>query len=206
MCAALDAGVQVSKQGLAQRFSAASAEMARCVLARPSKRDCDATERLGVVGTVQGRIYSGQQYGGLPKELGSIWPGCGSWQGSSAALKLHTRLEVSSGQLGGPILVAGREHDSRSPFQSEDLPQGALRMGDLGFFSLKQFKADSEKGVWWLSRYKVDTCLYDLYGQPLDLLVWLARNQRSGGAADPGGPNGAIGLSPVGHPYPPGGG
>lgn len=177
--AALDAGVKVSKQGLEQRFSAASAEMARCVLAE-AVRSVIATQptALGLLERFNGVYIRDSSTVSLPKELESNWPGCGSWQGSSAAVKLHTRLEVRSGQLGGPILVAGREHDSRSPFQSEDLPQGALRMGDLGFFSLKQFKTDDENGVWWLSRYKADTCLYDLHGQPIDLLVWL-RQQTS---------------------------
>jgi hypothetical protein len=133
---------------------------------------------LGLLERFNGVYIRDSSMVSLPKSLETLWPGCGSWQGSSAALKLHTRLEVSSGQLGGPILAAGREHDSRSPFQSEGLPQGALRMGDLGFFSLKQFKTDDENGVWWLSRYKVDTCLYNLQDQPIDLLAWL-RQQTS---------------------------
>jgi hypothetical protein len=177
--AALDAGVKVSKQGLAQRFSPASAEMARRVLAE-AVQTVIATQpsALGLLERFNGVYIRDSSMVSLPKSLETLWPGCGSWQGSSAALKLHARLEVCSGQLGGPFLVAGREHDGRSPFQSEALPQGALRMGDLGFFSLKQFKTDDENGVWWLSRYKADTCLYDLQSQPIDLLAWL-RQQTS---------------------------
>ena len=172
--AALDAGVTVSKQGLEQRFSPASAEMARGVLAEAVQRVIvTQPSALGLLERFNGVYIRDSSMVSLPKGLETLWPGCGSWQGSSAAVKLHTRLEVSSGQLGGPVLVAGLEHDSRSPFQSEALPQGALRMGDLGFFSLQQFKTDDENGVYWLSRYKVGTRLYDLQGQPIDLLAWL---------------------------------
>jgi hypothetical protein len=174
--AALDAGVKVSKQGLEQRFSPASAEMARGVL-EIAVQTVIATQptALPLLGRFNGIYVRDSSTVGLPKALGTIWSGCATSQGSSAALKLHTRLEVCSGQIGGPILAAGREHDNRSPFQTEDLPKGALRMGDLGFFSLKQFKTDDENGVGWLSRYKSGTHIYDLQGQPIDLLVWLSQ-------------------------------
>lgn len=177
--AALNAGVPVSKQGLEQRFSPASAELARHVL-EYAVQTVIATQPtgLGLLDRFNGVYIRDSSLVSLPKDLEPLWPGCGSWQGRNAALKLHTRLELSSGQLGGPLLAAGREHDSRSPFQREALPQGALRMGDLGFFSLQQFKTDDENGVYWLSRYKADTCLSDLQGQPIDLLAWL-RQQTS---------------------------
>lgn len=172
--AAQNAGVKVTKQGLEQRFSPASADTARRVLESAVQRVIQTQPRaLPLLERFQGVYIRDSSTVSLPAGLETLWPGCGTGQGSSAAVKLHTRLEVCSGQLGGPILAAGREHDNRSPFQSEELPKGALRMGDLGFFSLQQFQADSENGVWWLSRYKAGTCLYDELGQPIDLLAWL---------------------------------
>lgn len=176
VAAAWKAGVQVSKQALAQRFSAVSAEMARCVLVE-AVQTVIATQpaALGLLERFNGVYLRDSSTVSLPLSLATLWPGCGSRHGCSAALKLHTRLEVTRAQLGGPILAAGREHDTRSPFQSEELPKGALRMGDLGFFSLKQFQTDAANGVYWLSRYKADTCLYDELGQPIDLLAWLGQ-------------------------------
>jgi hypothetical protein len=110
---------------------------------------------------------------GLPKELRSIWPGLGGSTGPTAALKLQVRLEYRSGQVGGPLLDPGRVHDQRSPFQSEALPAGALRMGDLGFFNLEQFTRDSQQDIYWCTRYKAGTRLYTESGQALDLLPWL---------------------------------
>lgn len=173
---ALNAGVAVSKQGLEQRFTASSAKMAQRVL-EIAVQTVISTEpvALPLLERFSGVYIRDSSVVSLPKALETIWSGCATSQGSSAAVKLHCRLEVCSGQLGGPILAAGREHDSRSPFQTEKLPKGALRMGDLGFFSLKQFKVDDEQGIWWLSRYKTGTLIYDRQGQFIDLLVWLGQ-------------------------------
>lgn len=174
--AALNAGVAVTKQGLEQRFSPVSAEMARRVLEIAVQKVISTEAKaLPLLERFHGVYIRDSSVVSLPKVLSTSWPGCATAQGSNAAVKLQTRLEVCQGQLGGPILAAGREHDGASPFQSEGLPPGALRMGDLAYFSLKQFATDSQQGVWWISRFKTGTCLYDLQGQPIDLLAWLRR-------------------------------
>ena len=173
--AALNAGVGITKQGLAQRFSPASADLARCVLETAVQFVIDSQPMaMPLLKRFNGVYIRDSSTISLPHELKTLWPGGASAQGEYARVKLHVRLEVCSGQLGGPVLVAGREHDSKSPFQMEELRKGALRMGDLGFFSLDQFAVDSEQGIYWLSWYKADTCLYYAEdGQPLHLLKWL---------------------------------
>lgn len=109
----------------------------------------------------------------LPKALHDLWPGVGGTQGESTAVKLQVRLEYGQGQLAGPVLQVGREHDSASPYQTEVLPLGSVRMGDLGYFSLAQFQADQAQGVYTFSRYKIGVALLDRDGQPIDLLPWL---------------------------------
>ena len=171
---AMNAGVKVTKQGLEQRFSVYSVELARRVL----------EIAVGmVIGTKETAIPLLERFKGvyirdsstiaLPKELEKRWPGSGSSHGSAAGMKLHARLEVCSGQLAGPILTPARAHDTSSPYQSEALPVGALRMGDLGFYSLRQFETDTQQGVFWLSRLKSGTLVYDPQGQPFHLLDWL---------------------------------
>ena len=170
VAAALNAGVEVTKQGLEQRFTAKSAEMTQRVLEIAVQK---------VIGTQPSALPLLERFNGvyirdgssirLPDALNMVWPGAGV----SAAVKLHVRLEVSSGQLGGPILVPARESDQKSPFQTEILPVGALRVGDLGFFDLGQFAEDTRNNIFWLTRYKANTRLYDLEGQPIHLLSWL---------------------------------
>lgn len=171
---AMQAGVAVTRQGLQQRFGKTSAALTQGVLERAvqtvlssQRQAIPLLERFTGVYLLDSSVVS------LPKALEDVWPGSVSSHGSSAGIKLHVRLEVCSGQLGGPILAAGREHDRRSPFEGEALPVGALRMGDLGFYSLTRFADDDQAGIFWLSRYKRGTTLMDLAGQPINLLAWL---------------------------------
>jgi hypothetical protein len=175
LCAsALDAGIRISPQGLAQRFSPASAQLCQKVLAASVQAVLMASpEAPALLRRFNGVYLRDSSVVSLPSELHGIWPGVGGSLGESTAVKLQVRLEYTSGQLAGPILQAGREHDSHSPFQSEDLPRGAIRMGDLGFFALGQFAADQQRGIYSFSRYKIGTLMYDQTGQPIDLIPWL---------------------------------
>lgn len=175
--AALDAGVVISNQGLAQRFSAASASLVRQVL-EVAIGQVIASDPIAVplLQRFAGVVIRDSSVINLPEELQDLFPGVGGRQGATAAVKLQVRLDYRSGQLGGPVLRAGREHDRHSPFQEEPLPAGTIRMADLGFFSLHHFLRDQRQGVYWFSRMKVGTSLYDEQGQALDLLPWLRQH------------------------------
>jgi hypothetical protein len=171
---ALDAGVAISPQGLEQRFGPASAKLCQGVLEASVQVVLkNHPSSVPLLARFNGIYLRDSSVVSLPSELHAIWPGVGGTQGESTAVKLQARLEYVSGQLAGPVLRAGREHDSHSPYQEEELPPGAVRMGDLGFFSLHQFTLDQRRGVYTFSRYKIGTLLYDPSGEPIDLLAWL---------------------------------
>jgi hypothetical protein len=173
---ALDAGVNITPQGLAQRFSPASARLCRAVLEASVQQVLTSdAQRMPLLKRFAGIYLRDSSVISLPAELHHLWQGVGGTAGESTAVKLQVRLEYSSGQMAGPVLQAGRIHDSHSPYQTEDLPRGAVRMGDLGFFSLAQFSKDQQQGIYTFSRYKIGTRLYDGNGQCIDLLVWLQR-------------------------------
>ncbi|MFZ1177372.1 MAG: IS4 family transposase [Mycobacterium sp.] len=171
---ALDVGIAISAQGLAQRFSSASALLCQKILEASVQQVLTAQpQTILLLARFNGVYLRDSSVVSLPAELHALWPGVGGSLGESTAVKLQVRLEYSSGQLAGPVLYAGRTHDSQSPYQEEALPAGAIRMGDLGFFSLDQFALDQQHGVYTFSRYKIGTCLYDGSGQAIDLLAWL---------------------------------
>lgn len=171
---ALDVGIAISAQGLEQRFSPASAQLCQKVLEASVGVVLTAQpQAIPLLNRFNGVYLRDSSVVSLPAELHELWPGVGGRLGESTAVKLQVRLEYSSGQLAGPVLHAGRVHDSQSPYQDEALPAGAIRMGDLGFYSLDQFAADQQCGVYTFSRYKIGTCLYDGSDQAIDLLVWL---------------------------------
>jgi len=81
---------------------------------------------------------------------------------------LLTRLNLTSGEMTWEQ-TDQRQHDNHFALSHAPLPVGALRLADLGFFDLDTFAQLNQQGVYWLSRYKTGTRLYDETGQLLDL-------------------------------------
>jgi hypothetical protein len=111
----------------------------------------------------------------LPADCAAAYPATGGGNGQTpAALKLQLRLGLATGQLTDLLVEAGRASDRVSPVQQTPLPKGALRLADLGFFSLDALTAFSRQGVWWLSRLQAGTGLCTPDGRALDLPRLLA--------------------------------
>jgi len=167
-------GKTISPQGLEQRFSEQSANFMQRVLESMVKVVIQGQSvAIPVIERFKGVYIRDSSIIGLPSSLKEIWRGNGNSQGESAALKLQVCLNYSTGQVEGPVLQAGRAHDRTSPFQDEELPAGALRLADLGYFDLDCFVQDNQRGVYWISRLKTGTIVYDAMGRRLDLLAWL---------------------------------
>lgn len=60
----------------------------------------------------------------------------------------------------------------------EQLRRGDLFIRDLGFFVLAVLERLSDRGIYWLSRWKSGCSVFDLAGHPLDM-VQLLRNRHS---------------------------
>jgi hypothetical protein len=73
-------------------------------------------------------------------ELADVWQGCGGAEkNSSASVKLSVSWNMTCGDL-GLHLESGCTQDKSSPLATEALPVGALRIADLGYFSLKTLR------------------------------------------------------------------
>jgi len=94
-------------------------------------------------------------------------------------MKLHICLNYSTGQLFGPVIQDGCMHDQRSPYQEMELPAGALRLADLGYYDLDQLAEDQRRNIYWITRLKIGTTIYDARGEMIDLQAWLS-NQSQG--------------------------
>jgi hypothetical protein len=72
---------------------------------------------------------------------------------------LLTWLNLSTSQI-RVEQVAPQVHDNGVKLAHMDLPLGALKLGDLGFFDLDTFESYNEQGVFWISRYKASAQLF----------------------------------------------
>jgi DDE family transposase len=95
---------------------------------------------------------------------------------TQSALKLQVQLDLSTGALIGPTLQHGRTPDRQAPRQTT-FPRGALRLADLGYFSLAILHELGAAGVYWLSRLHLHTHVFDQAGTCLDLVVWLNKQE-----------------------------
>jgi hypothetical protein len=166
-------GVAITPQGLDERFTREAADFMEQVLnAAVSEVVAAGTPvaipllaRFGAVILQDSSIIN------LPDSLAEKWRGCGdSIGGHEAGLKIEVQLDVLRGTLYGPLLENGRIHDRASKIQAVQVPAGALRIADLGFFSLDAMRDMEGRGAYFLSRLQIQTALFDTNGNRLDLL------------------------------------
>ncbi len=168
-------GVPISPQGLEQRFTEAAALFLRRLLEVAVTHVVTADPvAIPLVQRFAGVYLLDSSTIVLPNALAALWPGCGgrTEQRTQAALKLQVQFDLSTGALHGPWLQEGRAHDREAPHQT-DFPSGALRLADLGYFSVPTFRELTNRGVYWLSQFYHQTRVLTPSGCPIDLVAWL---------------------------------
>ena len=168
-------GVPVSEQGIDERFGPPAVKLLAMVLS--AALECVLASKPVAVALLQrfnGVYLQDSSVVNLPDELASEWKGCGGTHDThTAALKLNVRMNLATGQMEGPLCTDGKAHDRRSPLQRAPLPPRALRIADLGFFSLACLRAIAAEGAFFLSRLFRQTKVFDPAGTPLTLLAFL---------------------------------
>jgi hypothetical protein len=91
----------------------------------------------------------------LPAALAGVFRGCGGSDEESgkAALRLFTSYELKTGTLRHVAIAEARGADfvvART--HAPDLPRGALRIRDMGFFDRQLLAKDTAAGNFWISR------------------------------------------------------
>ena len=176
---AADVGVAISPQGLDQRFSAESAGLLDDVLNAAAAQVVGASApvaqpvltRFAAVEVIDSTTVT------LPNALAARWASCGGRTATTptAAVKLTVRLDLCRGQLVGPALSAGRTQDRATILQHAPLVANALRIGDLGFWSLGVLSAMRAQEAHFLSRLPPQTVVHRAdTGQRVDLRTLLA--------------------------------
>lgn len=163
-------GVEISPQALDQRFTPEAAQLLQRVLETALQQLVQAQPvAIPLLQRFAGVYLLDSTQIPLPQELAEVWPGCGGSQGPTAALKLSLVWDYSQGSVVQLQLQPGREHDRSSQGQQLSLPPGALRIADLGYFSLERLAQLDQQGVYWLSRVQAGTLAFDAQGKRWEL-------------------------------------
>lgn len=168
--------VSITAQGLEQRFGPKAAAFLEQLLREAVLRVVHAdSAAIPLLQRFTGVFAMDSTVVGLPSALAERWPGLGNNSRKSkkrgrkrgaatspvAALKAQVCLNLLDGNLSGPFLSAATMSDQKGVVQQASLPAGALRLADLGFFSLEKLQQLHAQKVWFLSRVQVATCWRD---------------------------------------------
>lgn len=169
-------GVSLSPQGLEDRLSLQAAELLKQLLQRATQPlMAVAPVAIPVLQRFQGVYLQDSTTLTLPNDLAEQWHGCGGKAGvGEAAVKVQVQFDLSAGGIAHLTLHHGREPDRKASVQNSPVPAGALRLADLGYFSVGVFETLGKQGVYWLSRYQVHVNVADELGHALDLPEWLS--------------------------------
>lgn len=170
---AANVGVQVSRQGLDERFTERAANFLRQMVEASVKSVLQgnlATTR--VLERFKGVYVEDSTVIELPASLQPIWMGC-----NQSALKISVSWELQQGGLEQLQLQHGYEHDQRAVLHRLPTAPDTLHLRDLGYFDLDTLQAQANNETYWVMRYKVGTGLLSLQAQPIQLHQALAAAQ-----------------------------
>jgi hypothetical protein len=173
-------GVGLSPQAIDQRFSPEAAVMLEDLLTRAClERVTAPAPAIELLERFPAGVFLlDATTVVLPVALRTRWQGCGSLQRETAAIKIHVRFDYCGGALEPVQLTPARMHERGSWADQEPIPVGALRVADLGYFSLARWSELSAAGAYWLSRLRCGTLVFDAHGQhytAAELAQWLSR-------------------------------
>lgn len=169
-------GIAISPQGLDQRLTPEAAALLAAVLDAALTQIIAADPvAIPLLARFAGVIVQDSSVINLPPDLAAVWRGCGGSNGQSpAALKTQVRFDVLTGTLSVLEVDHGRTHDRRSAAQERPVPVGALRLSDLGYFSLRSLSTCAAQEAFFLTRMLSNTAVFDPTGTRLDLCQVLA--------------------------------
>lgn len=171
-------GVKVSKQAIAQRLTGTTADFLHAMLERAVSIMVQAPSLVeGVLARFPAVILEDASTIQLPDALAHLWQGNGNGTGKGeAAVKLGVRWDIRSGQLHGPLLQDGKDHESRNPVHCLPLPVGGVWVADAGYYCLRELRRLQEQGIFFVIRPHGNLAVSTLSGQRLELACTLRQH------------------------------
>jgi hypothetical protein len=177
---AASVGVQVTPQAIEQRYNSRLKEFFRSLFAKMSRQVFGADTKLAPllqrftsVKLIDSSVVC------LPASMAEEFPGCGgTGDHNSAAVKLQTEMDLSTGKLQCVQLEAGKSPDQATDRQQVPPEPGSLRIADLGYFSTDVLQMYARGGAFFLSRLLYNMTI-GVNGESEKLINWLNRQEGS---------------------------
>jgi hypothetical protein len=138
-------GVDITPQALEQRFTPEACETLKQVLdASMTEVISSNPQAIPLLQRFNGVYIQDSSWISLPSELIEVWEGCGGEDSTQSSVKIQCNWEILTGALSQMELQNGKTHDKHFDYE---LPEGSLRLADLGYFSLDELQRLSSSGI-----------------------------------------------------------
>lgn len=168
----------ITGSALQQRLSPEAVECLRQVFARALKLLlASRSARIPLLAKFNGVYVEDCTTIALPAEMADEFRGCGGSdeESGAAALRLFTSYELKTGTLVQVAAAEARGPDSAvAHAHASELPPGALRVRDLGFFDRELFEKDAAAGRFWISRVPASVTVRSGAGPSVQISEFLA--------------------------------
>ena len=174
-----DIGVEITAQGLDQRFTEKAVAFLEEMFARAmSTFKNQIPLPLAILQQFNGIYLTDSSVIPLPDSMTQDYRGCGG-NGPKASMKVQLVFEFLLGNLAQIALRAGRDPDQSYRDYIQVIPKGALSITDLGYFVLDAIKAIMyERNAYFLSRFLPRVSLLTPEGESFNLLERLQNETR----------------------------
>lgn len=174
---ALVQGIEVSFQAIDNRINEQAVDFFQRLLCSALEYGCQTTaeaEVLPLLERFEGVFVFDTTDIAMPRCMLPEFPSCNEGQ---AACGILTCLELSRFGLVDLQVAPARDNDLSFDLAHTGLPEGALRLADLGFFNLDLLESYDREGVFYISRYKPNMNLSELDGNEFSLVEYLDRQR-----------------------------
>lgn len=168
---AQDLGVDISRQAIAKRMTPETAKILKATLEVAATQVLTVrTQHLPMLDQFTGVYVQDSTWIALPDELHTIHGAPPNKnEDPKSALKLQLCFDVLTGTFHHFDLTDGDIPDSKAAEHFSPLPKGSLCLADLGYFSLDAFDKMTQKGIYWISKFKAKCKLFDELEKPFCL-------------------------------------
>jgi Transposase DDE domain len=173
------AGSPMSEPGLCQRFTPAAADFFLALLQQALQHAFAAPPAaVALLARFNGVYLLDSTQLTLPPVLAELWSSTGGVL-CPAGMKVLATVELLGGALSFQ-LGPGRQGDLAFDSSRRELPKGALRLADLGFFDLDLLRGYQINGVFWISRAMPQTMVQFADGRRMPVWQYLSACREGG--------------------------
>ena len=172
-------GVDVSPQAVEQRYSQRLCDFFRVLLTKMVGVVVQSDEAFAEILNrfTEVRLLDSSSIQ-LPDGMKEEFPACGGrGSGGRSVMKVQTELDLRHGQITCIQPEPGKSPDQGSDRQKATLPQGSLRIADLGYFSIAVLKEIQLAMAYFLTRIQYTSKIY-VDDQEHSLMEWLNHQER----------------------------